>query len=147
LTRALSGPAPLIISAFLKPKGDAASETDFDRFYREEHVPLISKCPGYVRTRRYRLEKEPESASALHEFEREDTTTTCPTWLALHEFDYPTPGQDNVGGFPMTELMKTDETEWAKKVIAALGGMEAGWFKLKKVYGAWEQYGVPSSKM
>ncbi|KAF2104647.1 hypothetical protein NA57DRAFT_70854 [Rhizodiscina lignyota] len=148
---ARKGPAPLLISAFLKPPKDAASEEEFDRFYREEHIPLISKVPGYVRTRRYRLCPDPESSSVLHEFQREDVThTTSPTWLALHEFDLPQQSVETVQGFPMKDLIKTDETEWAKSVVGRLEGMEAGWFKLKRVYGEWEKYaggGVSKGKL
>ena len=99
----------------------------------------MAQAPGYVRTRRYRLCSEPMSASVLHEFKREDTTASCPTWLALHEFELPEEGADTVQGFPMKELFKTDETEWAKRIIAKLEGMEAGWFRLKRVYGQWEK--------
>ncbi|KAJ9645992.1 hypothetical protein H2201_008248 [Coniosporium apollinis] len=115
---ARKGPAPLIISAALSPSPSA--EADFDAWYRQEHVPMISQCPGYVRTRRYRL----VDASLLHEFDRRNSP--APSWLALHEFE----GTE----LPMGELLKCDETEWSKKVIAGLVKMEAGFYRLKRIY-------------
>jgi hypothetical protein len=45
------GPAKLLISAALQPK-DGGDE-DFERWYREEHLKVLSECPGYRRSRRY----------------------------------------------------------------------------------------------
>lgn len=118
LISVLLGPAPLIISAALTPSPSA--EADFDAWYRREHIPMISQCPGYVRTRRYRL----VDASLLHEFDRRESP--APSWLALHEFE----GAE----LPMAELLKCDETEWSKRVIAGLEKMEAGFYRLKRVY-------------
>ncbi|KAH7112893.1 hypothetical protein B0J11DRAFT_399912, partial [Dendryphion nanum] len=46
-----STPAKLLISAALEPPPDAVAEHDFDAWYREEHIRVLSKVPGYVRTR------------------------------------------------------------------------------------------------
>ncbi|KAF2395588.1 hypothetical protein EJ06DRAFT_464715, partial [Trichodelitschia bisporula] len=43
-------PAPLVITAFIQPK-DEAHAAEIDKWYRAEHVPLLSKVRGYVRTR------------------------------------------------------------------------------------------------
>ncbi|KAF2416909.1 hypothetical protein EJ08DRAFT_572203, partial [Tothia fuscella] len=43
-------PANLLISATITPDSEANS-VEIDRWYEEEHVPMLSKCPGYVRTR------------------------------------------------------------------------------------------------
>jgi hypothetical protein len=39
----------------------------------------------------------------------------------------------------MDGLMKADDTPWTVRVLESLkkGGLEAGFFKLKKVYGDW----------
>jgi hypothetical protein len=120
-----SKPANLVISATLTAK-DAETFAEMDKFYREEHVPLISKCPGYVRTRRYKY----VDTTVLNEFERADAYPVGPmSWLALHEFEGPY--------FHMDEIVKVDDTDWTRKILANLaeGGMEAGFFRLKRVYG------------
>jgi hypothetical protein len=120
-----SRPGNLVITATLTSK-DAATFAEMDKFYREEHVPLISKCPGYVRTRRYKY----VDTTVLNEFERADADPVGPlSWLALHEFEGPY--------FDMEEIVKVDDTDWTRKMLANLaeGGMEAGFFRLKRVYG------------
>lgn len=47
----------------------------------------------------------------------------------------------------MKELMATDETEFAKKVVAKLKGLEAGWFRLTRLYGDYEKYDVPKASL
>lgn len=47
----------------------------------------------------------------------------------------------------MKELMATDETDYAKRVIAKLQGMEAGWFRLTRVYGDYVKHGVPKANL
>ncbi len=81
---------------------------------------MISQCPGYVRTRRYKL----VGASLLHEFER--GPSPAPSCLAVHEFEGPE--------LPMRELLACDETEWSRRVVAGLRKMEAGFYRLKRVY-------------
>jgi hypothetical protein len=47
------GPSTFLISAALEPPPDAVS--DFDTWYRQEHLDVLSRAPGFVRTRRYEL--------------------------------------------------------------------------------------------
>jgi len=115
---AKKGPASLIISAALTPA--AGKEADLDAWYRQEHLPLIGECTGYRRSRRFKL----VNATALDEFKRIEPRV--PSYLAVHEFD----GDE----LPMAELVKVDETKWSKKVVAELELMEAGFYKLKRMY-------------
>jgi hypothetical protein len=108
----------LLCSVALQPAaGDAV---DFDRWYREEHLQLLSECPGYRRSRRF----EVVNATVLDKFER--SAPEVPRYLALHEFD----GNE----FPMEALGKTAGTEWAKKVMGNLAAAEVGWYRLKRTY-------------
>ena len=53
--------------AFAVPEGEAA---EFDRWYGEEHVPLLLEAPDWLRVRRYRVrdgEGGPWTHLALHE--------------------------------------------------------------------------------
>ena len=63
-----SSPSPtrFIISAALEPP--ESDVDDFDRWYREEHLEVLSRAPGFVRSRRF----EVEEASTLERFERRE---------------------------------------------------------------------------
>ena len=102
----------MIISAALTPA--VGTDEDFDNWYRQEHLGTVSKCSGYVRTRRYKLK------TAV-------TAKDVPTYLALHEFD-----SDSL---PQEELMKTAETPWGKKVMGSLAGQEIFVFRLTGSFG------------
>jgi hypothetical protein len=119
-TSPFPGPARILISAALEPAADALS--DFDAWYREEHLDVLSRAPGYIRTRRYEL----VSGTSLDEFER--TSPKIPKYLALHEFDC---GDE---GLPWKELGESAETEWAERVMGNLVREEVGWYTRKRVY-------------
>ena len=101
-----------MMSAALTPA--AGTDADFDAWYREEHFGTVSKCTGYVRTRRYKLK------TAV-------VAKDVPTYLALHEFDS--------DAIPREELLKTAETPWAKKVMGSLAGKEVFIYKLTGAFG------------
>lgn len=84
-------------------------------------MELVSKCPGYRRTTRYKL----ATCSVLSVFER--SFPQAPKWLVLHEFEGPR--------MPWKELAATDETAWAKKVIPEISSLDFGCFKLTRVFG------------
>ncbi|RDW56440.1 hypothetical protein BP5796_13189 [Coleophoma crateriformis] len=70
---------------------------ELDKWYEEEHIPLLQKVPGWLRTRRFvtsTLEGKPE----------EDTE-----FLALHEFA----PENGIGG---EEFVACRSTEWYKRV-------------------------------
>ncbi|KAI9708038.1 MAG: hypothetical protein M1820_004242 [Bogoriella megaspora] len=50
---------------------------DFERWYREEHLPMLSKVPGYRRSHRYII--GPRTVL---------TTGEPPNYLAIHSFDH-----------------------------------------------------------
>ncbi|KAF2652596.1 hypothetical protein K491DRAFT_695472 [Lophiostoma macrostomum CBS 122681] len=111
--------ARYLISAALQPA--AGGETDFEKWYREEHLHVLSQCEGYVRSRRYVI----RDASTLDRFRR--VRLDVPHYLALHEFDGET--------LPWDGLKASAETEWAKRVMGGLTLEEVGWYELKRVYG------------
>lgn len=127
------GPANLLISAALEPPPTASTLTSFDSWYRDEHIAVLARAPGYVRTRRYEL----VSGTALTRFER--TEPEIPRFLALHEFA----GEE----LPWKELDESAQTEWAKEVMGGLVRSEVGWYKRKRVYeeGDWGSVGVEGS--
>jgi hypothetical protein len=118
-------PSTLLIAATLTP-GSGENAKEVEKWYREEHIPLIAKTPNYVRTRLFRH----VDTTVLHEFERRTAEPIGPgSYLALHEFS-----GNSLG---MTEIAKVDETEWTAKVLSGLkeGGMEAMFLRKKRVYG------------
>lgn len=97
----------MIISAALTPaKG---TDADFEAWYKKEHYLTLATCTGYIRTRRYKLTGAPTAKGPV------------PTYLALHEFE--------CDSLPEEELQKTGETEWSKKVMGSLEGMEIGVYR------------------
>lgn len=112
------GAAKFLISAALEPSSHA--DSDFDQWYRDEHLLVLSRAPGFVRSRRYEL----VNGTTLNEFERSEPKV--PKYLALHEF---------AGDLlPWKELAESAETEWAKKVMETLVRDEVGWFVCKRKY-------------
>ena len=77
-------------------------EEDFNKWYREEHLPMMSKAPGFRRSLQYKLgPKTPQTKD-------EDP----PTYLTIYETEN---GQDLLSG----EAAKAGGTEWTKKHMAA----------------------------
>jgi hypothetical protein len=97
-------------------------DDDFDAWYRQEHCEALSKCTGYMRTRRYKLATDLQNK--IPGFDKEKLP---PTNLALHEFD----GE----ALAMEEIGKTGETPWAKKVMGGLVKSEAKIFRFVNGFG------------
>ncbi|ENI04658.1 hypothetical protein COCC4DRAFT_81629 [Bipolaris maydis ATCC 48331] len=106
----------------LEPPSDIASTTDFDKWYREEHIPLLSRMPGFIRSRRY----EVKTAYTIKQLQPSDDMQIVPKYYALHEF----------GGeaLPWKQIEESVGTEWAKKVMGSVQKAEVGWYKVKRVY-------------
>lgn len=74
---------------------------DCDRWYREEHLDMLAKLPGYRRTLRYRL--GPRTALTKGE--------DPPVFLAIHEVE------DAVKALSTKEIEAANATEWTKKNV------------------------------
>lgn len=92
------------------------TDDDFDKWYREEHLADLAKCPGYVRSRRFKQLPGIPGAE-----------TESPEYIAFHEFE----GE----GLPMEELMKTTKTEWSAKHMSAVQKNETTVWKLISGFG------------
>ena len=108
----VSGPAPLILAVGLTPPEGA--DADFDAWYREEHLADLSKCPGYIRSRRFKIVQPGSEESA-------------PKYISFHEFE----GDE----LPMRDLLKTTETEWSKKCMGSALKTEMNVWRLIDVFG------------
>lgn len=79
-------------------------DEDFERFYDEEHIELVAKVPGWLRSRRYKLE---ESSGA-------ESTSAPGRYLAVHEFE-------RHGFIEAPEMGATMKTPWAERILKVVG--------------------------
>ncbi|KAF2834580.1 hypothetical protein M501DRAFT_943952 [Patellaria atrata CBS 101060] len=121
-------PPTHLITAVIQPT--PATESDFNKWYDEEHIPMISKVPGHVKSLRYKL----LDASTLTKFERTDSRP--PRYLALHHFR---PEASSTGeGLPMEALVECDRTPWSLRVLENVEGMEVGFWRVKRRFDGTE---------
>ncbi|KAI9835161.1 MAG: hypothetical protein M1819_002530 [Sarea resinae] len=111
-----------VIVAAIEPAAGPAAATEFDRWYRESHIPDLAKTPSYLRTNRYKLIPSPLTKYSTDE-------TAPPTYLALHEYSC---GPAEV---PAREIEATTKTVWAQKILGEIRAFEGG------VYGVTERAG------
>lgn len=91
------GEGNVLVAVYLTLKDGKDKEEELAKWYREEHVPLLSKVPGWRRTRRFvtsYLDVQ-DGREMVH--------------LALHEYA----PQNGLGG---EEFIKATSTDWAKKM-------------------------------
>ncbi|TFY79452.1 hypothetical protein EWM64_g4562 [Hericium alpestre] len=115
-----TAPEIVIVSIDVKPEG----EEDFNRWYDEEHIPLLAKAKGWIRSRRFVLK---DSGSLGTEASKKPAHK----YLAVHEWV-------SVEGLPESEEYKAAlHTPWRTKVIENwVTGYERRAFKL---YKRWER--------
>jgi hypothetical protein len=75
-------------------------EADFDKWYREEHLRMLSKIPGYRCSKRYKL------GPAVPVLTRGEP----PQFLAIHECDF-------LEGFGGVEAHELNGTEWTQRQV------------------------------
>lgn len=77
------GPAP--VTASMSMRVSEADLEDFDKWYEEEHIDMLAKVPGWLRTRRFRmvvggLQGMPPAGQveclAVHDFKSKDSLAT-----------------------------------------------------------------------
>ncbi|KAJ7091341.1 hypothetical protein B0H15DRAFT_229218 [Mycena belliarum] len=95
-------------------------EDDLDRWYKEEHMDLLSKVPGWKRGRRYRLV----------DFDQRGGLSEAPVCkhLTLHEFD-------NKDFMATPEFKRATSTEWQARVLAKFVRKEVRLFELYRDFG------------
>lgn len=92
----LSAPSPEILMVYMHPQDPA----DFEAWYRDEHLNMLSKLPGYRRSLRYKL--GPKTPLTRDE--------SPPAYLAIHEID-------SVRCFGGKEAEAANSTPWTKKQL------------------------------
>lgn len=93
--------APVVVSVALS----TADEAGLDAWYRDEHIPLLHRLPGWWRTRRYRL-----------------VEGDGPALLAFHEISgvalFTTPEYREATGTPAREAVMKSVTRRERRVFA-----------------------------
>ncbi|KAI0363508.1 hypothetical protein BV20DRAFT_975606 [Pilatotrama ljubarskyi] len=95
-------------------------EDDFNRWYGEEHIPLLAKIPGWLRSRRFVLVEAGASGS-------EATDTKPPKYLAIHEWA-------DLAAFETPEFKECVETPWTKKTLENAVVFHRRLFKLMRTW-------------
>lgn len=114
-------PVPFIVFRSLEVKSEA--EGDFNKWMDEEHIPLLSKVPGWIRSRRFVLRE-----SAQVGVDGPDPKLP-PKYLAVHEWA-------SLEAMENPEFEQAVNTEWRSRVMANVIGEERRLFKL---YKSWER--------
>ncbi|KAH8916532.1 hypothetical protein BT69DRAFT_1355601 [Atractiella rhizophila] len=120
--RETKGAPPFLVSVGLTPGG---GEEDLEKWYREEHLSMISKIPHFRRGMRFKV-----TDSKLHQSGKEDEVGKAPQFLALYEYDQL--GPEVVESEQWKAVL---ETPWAKKHMANMKQSEVAMWKL---YKDWE---------
>ncbi|KAI1607851.1 hypothetical protein EDD36DRAFT_479262 [Exophiala viscosa] len=106
-------PAPFILSVQMEPNDD----DDYDKFYRDEHLYMLSKVPGYRRSQRYQL------VSSDHL-----SLSSVPRFMAIHEFET----LETTDG---PELREADASPNTHRVIGNAKFVNIRGFRLVKTLG------------
>lgn len=111
------GEGNVLVAVYLSLKEGQDKEDELNKWYREEHVPLLSKVPGWRRTRRFvtsYLDLQ-DGREKVH--------------LSLHEYA----PQNGLGG---EEFKKATSTEWSDKI-----GKTVVESKHRRVYNLYYTFG------
>jgi pimeloyl-ACP methyl ester carboxylesterase len=90
------GEGNVIVAVFLDLHEGAGKKEELDKWYREEHIDLLSKVPGWLRTRRFVTSSIDPKATV--------------EYLALHEYA----PKNGLGG---SEFVAATTTPWNKEVM------------------------------
>lgn len=104
---------PFLLTCEIEPHDD----TDYDRFYREEHLGNLLKVPGYRRTARYKL--GPVEG---------DAKDRIPRFFAAHEWD-------TLQYMNGPELLYADHTPWAERILGNAAFLDVRGYKFVKGVG------------
>ncbi|CDO68428.1 hypothetical protein BN946_scf184707.g9 [Trametes cinnabarina] len=96
------GPVMSIVEFEVKPEVSGA-EGDMNRWYDEEHVLLLSKIPGWVRSRRFVL----VNRTAMGPWAEDERQLK---YLVIHEWE-------SADVFERPDFKAAWETEWTKRVL------------------------------
>ncbi|KAH7872003.1 uncharacterized protein C8R40DRAFT_1174070 [Lentinula edodes] len=109
----LSTNPSFLVSVALSPTLEA--ETDFNAWYEEEHISLLSKVPGWQACRRF----------SLVDFESTVNSVSPPRYLALHAYK-------DLDGFTTSQFKAATNTSWRTKVMKEIVASERHVYRLQE---------------
>lgn len=90
------------------------SETQFNDWYTKEHIPLLSKVPSWLSSRRFALVETTEGSGA-------------PRYLALHEWE-------DLAAFQSKEFLCATNTTWRTEVLSQVVRKERWMMEFKGAF-------------
>jgi hypothetical protein len=100
-------------------------EEEFNRWYNEEHMGLLSKVPGWLRGRRYKLVESVYRGINTKQTGKDKTPNA--DYLAIHELE-------RDGFMDLPEFKAATQTPWREKVMKTVIGRELRVFEKYKVF-------------
>jgi len=98
-------------------------EEEFNRWYDEEHTPMLMKVPGWLRSRRFTLQE----AGATGELKGAGPYKAPPKFLSVHDYEGP-------DGLTSEEFKAAVSTPWRDEIWKHVLGRERRVFKLYKEF-------------
>jgi hypothetical protein len=95
----------------------ASDIPEFDKYYEEEHIPLLLKVPGWLRARRYKLESFKKVGQAEEAYQ----------FMGIHEID-------SLDALRSEELKEAGSTEWGKKLSGRVLRLSIRTFEVWKTF-------------
>ena len=121
-------------------KDDPSAEAALNEWYDTEHIPLLARVPGWVRSRRFVAHSV---LSVTGTSVVSDTGAMAPRaapgkYLAIHEWN-------SLDAFGTEEFKKATSTEWRKRVME--GAVVRHERRVFRFFRAWEQDGGSETSM
>ena len=96
-------PAPYAVFVSLEVKPEL--EDELAKWYHEEHIPMLAKAPGWIRSRRFVLKDAGQMG-----VEGQKEQRTPPKYLAVHEWA-------SLDAFESPEFKAAVSTPWTDKIL------------------------------
>ncbi|GBE77639.1 hypothetical protein SCP_0105190 [Sparassis crispa] len=114
---------PAEYASFVSLEVKPEDEEEFNKWYDEEHIPMLAKVPGWVRSRRFVVEDVSQLGVSVTEQKR------APKYLAVHEWASP-------DAFVSPELKASISTPLSVKMLDGALLKER---RLMKLFRTWER--------
>ena len=120
-----SGKARAMTHVALEPdKGQDMAENEFNEWYEQEHVPLLSKCPGWLRSTRWQLVDESDARTG------DKHTDETAKFLACHEWE------DADAVYGSAEFRHAVTTPWRTRVMSRMNPKN----EERRLFELWRQF-------
>ncbi|KAK7694954.1 hypothetical protein QCA50_002142 [Cerrena zonata] len=101
---------------------DPELEEEYNKWYDEEHIPLLSKVPGWLRTRRFVLKEWNRVGTGIQEEDKPPTK-----YVSMMEWDH-------FEGMQSEEYKHATSTPWRMKIVGEMKNVERPVFTHYKVW-------------